>query len=240
MAKTISKIKIKQEADKFGFSDSSAVKKIYFNNTEYAPDEEGVVEIQDSLKEELKVVKILVKKICDYGSSYVPEENGFYVVRETENQKFSGSSLFVYDGQKMIRLTTPSLLFETEDIDFGNVLHGSYPKFLTWSDFCMNNLFTSSKKLVGKDVFGNKINDVGSNETHLVYFSKQEFDGDTYITTPYIVYKKIEDGETYYIKHYVDENLDGSLTLLEGKGTYCSNNSEARKRSDFVKSIDKI
>ena len=236
MANTLTKIKLKQENSKYNFEDSSAVKKIQFNNITYSPDEEGIVTFDDSLANELKTKNIIVKEIYNYGDEYEASKNKLYIVKENVNEKFSGFSMFTMDDDlKLQRLSTPTIKFQTEDLDFLNILNTSYPKFMTWFDLVNSNIYTDLKKIKGIDVFNREVN-----ESKKLYFCKKEFDEDTYITEPFVVYREVVNNEVFYIKQFVNEDEpDGTLTFISGKATKCSSNDTPFARNTFARTIEK-
>lgn len=236
MSNVLTKIKLKQESSKYNFEDSSSVKKINYNGTVYSPDDEGLVTFEDSLSNELKTRNIIIKQIYNYGDEYEISKNKLYIVKENSNEKFSGYSMFTIDDDlKLQRLSTPTIKFQSDDLDFLTILDTSYPKYMTWFDLTNANIFTTSKKVKGTDIFGNSIS-----TTKKVYFCKKEFDEDTYVTKPFVVYSETNNDKVYYIKQYVEENdSDGSLTFIENEATKCSSSDSPFARNTFARSIEK-
>lgn len=228
--RTLSRIKIKQDNATYPIKDSGAIRKIIFNGQTYISNNKGEVAINDSLRKELEVTNTLVKEVVNYGDTIELTKNGFYVVKENNNAKFSGYSLFVYDNEKLIRLTTPTFKFESDDINFEDMLRkNKYPKYITWD--AMYASLTQTETL--KRLKGTNKNGAINKVVNYVYLCKKEVDPNTYAIKPYVVYL---DGN-YVFKQYCTENPDGSINL-SSTYTYCATSDTQINKNNFARSID--
>lgn len=239
MAK-LSKIKLVQKNNpaangELYVTDREAIKKIYFNGKEYLPNSNGEVNFVDDFIEEIRKANILQKQIINYNSDVDVNHNEIYIVREKEGEKFSNVSMFLYDDNELIQLSTPTPIFETDDIDFFKLLKSEYPKYLYWDLLYDAPIFNDKKMLIGKDIFGEDLNIVKN-----VYFCLKDYDEDTYDIAPYVVYKQSKDGENFLVKQYVKQvQPDGTLELIEGKATKCSTDATIKEKNGFARSVEK-
>lgn len=216
-------------------TDRKAIKKIYFNGKEYLPNSNGEVNFVDDFVEEIRNTNILQKQIINYNSDVDVNHNELYIVKEKEGKKFSNVSMFLYDDNELIQLSTPTPIFETDDIDFFKLLKSEYPKYLYWDLLYDAPIFNNKKRLIGKDIFGESL-DVIKN----VYFCLKDYDEDTYDIAPYVVYKQSKDGENFLVKQYVKQvQPDGTLEFIEGKATKCSTTATIKEKNGFARSIEK-
>lgn len=234
---SLSKIKIVQNKQSYEINDKNAVKKIIFNGLTYIPNSKGEINFTDNFMTELESANILKKRVINYNDEADVYNNELYIVKETDSKKYSNYSTFIYDEGNLIQLTTPSLKFESDDVDFFTLLNlTEYPKYLTWDLLYNANIFNTSKKLYGKDVFGNTLN--GTEKK--VYYCLKDYDEDTYELAPYIVYKQTVNNVNYLVKQYIKlSRPDGGLELIEGKATKCSTTNNIKERNGFARNVEK-
>lgn len=237
---SFSRIKINKGSEHY-LKDEFAIKKIIFNEKEYTTsiEKNGIVEIEAPFVEELKLNNILIKNIVNYGDEIeLLNSNGLYIVKEREQGELA-YSIFVIDKEgKRIRLTAPSLLFETKDLNFSAILDNNFSRFITFDSFL--NYFEQNKKnteISGVDLLG----DNHDNDSVDSYFYRVvEQTNDIYEQTQYIVYKINKDSKNYYIKQYVEVGINGVCYLLKDGASICIETDSKMKQNDFARQIEKV
>ena len=236
----ISRVKISKDSEHY-LKDEFAIRKIIFNEKEYTTsiEKNGTVEIEDPFIEELKFNNILIKNLVNYGDEIESlNSNGLYIVTEREQGEL-GYSIFVIDQEgKRIRLTSPSPLFETKDLNFSVILDNNFNRFLTIKSFL--DYFEQNKKQIevsGIDLLGNEYN---NDKIDSYFYRVVEETDDHYEQTQYIVYKVTKESKNYYIKQYVEIGLDGIHYLLNNGAFTCIDTDSEMKQNDFARQIEKV